>query len=172
MISLTKREKILVKVLLIFISVLVIYYVIALPVIRLVGTSDNDDKKYTDDLEKLESIYKQYREVQQKKSIYTSLLNRKNENTTSLIEQLANSLNISRHIAYTRSNQSNIQNKFVRVTTEVRVEGIAMQHFLKFLYEIENSDNLIKVNYLRITPALKGTNTYDAQLKIDNFISK
>ncbi len=172
MISLTKREKLLLKILLIFILGLIIIYLIVLPLIRLSGTSDDDVKKYTDDLEKLESIYKQYRDVQQKKANYILMLNKKNENTTSLIEQLTNSLNISKNIAYTRSNQSNIQNKFVRITTEVRIEGIAMQLFLKFLYEIENSDNLIKVNYLRITPALRGTNTYDVQLKIDNFISK
>ncbi len=172
MITLTQREKLLLKVLIICIATTIVYYLIVLPVIGLTGNAEDELKKNRDDIEKLESIYKQYRDIQQKNAAYTSMLNRKNENVTSMVEQWANSIGMARNIAYTRSSQSNIQNKYVRITTEVKIEGIAIQQFLKFLYEVENSDNLLKVNYLRISPALKGTNTYDINLKIDNFISK
>ena len=151
------------------------YYLIILPVIGLSDTgssNDNDAKKNLNDLNRLESIYREYRVIQQKNQRYSSMLSRRNENTTSMIEQWANSTGIAKNIAYTRSSQSTIQNKYTRITTDMRIEGVAIQQFLKFLYEVENSDNLLKVNYLKITPALRGTNTYDINLKIDNYISK
>ena len=172
MIKLTKREKLLLKVLLVIAAGTVVYYLVVSPLIGLMGNSEDDTKKNRDDLIKLEKIYKQYRDIQQKKIAYTAMLEKRNENTTSLIEQLANSTGIAKNIAYTRSSQSSIQNKYVRITVDIKIEGVAIQQFLKFLYEVENTDNLIKVNYLRINPALKGTNTYDVNLKVDNFIFK
>ncbi|MBN2400960.1 MAG: type II secretion system protein M [Spirochaetes bacterium] len=172
MITLTQREKLLLKILVVCLAGLIVYYLIALPIIGLSGSAEDGVEKNIDDLNKLENIYKQYREIQQKNEKYSSMLSKKNENTTSMIEQWANSTGISKNIAYTRGSQSSIQNKYTRITTDIRIEGVAIQNFLKFLYEIENSDNLLKVNYLKITPALKGTNTYDINLKIDNYISK
>lgn len=172
MITLKKREKLLLKVLLVIVAGTAVYYLIVSPLIGLMGNSEDDTKKNRDDLIKLEKIYKQYRDIQQKKIAYTAMLEKRNENTTSLIEQLANSTSIAKNIAYTRSSQSSIQNKYVRITVDIKIEGVAIQQFLKFLYEVENTDNLIKVNYLRINPALKGTNTYDVNLKVDNFIFK
>jgi hypothetical protein len=172
MMNLTRREKLLLKILIACIAVAAVYYLIISPIIGLTGSTEDDVKKNIDDLNRLESIYKQYREIQQKNQKYMSMLSRRNENTTSLIEQWANSTGISKNIAYTRGSQSTIQNKYTRLTTDIRIEGVAIQQFIRFLYEVENSDNLIKVNYLKISPALKGTNTYDINLKIDNFILK
>jgi hypothetical protein len=172
MINLSQREKLLLKVLIICIAAVAVYYFIVTPIIGLTGSAEDEVKKNIDDLHKLENIYKQYRGIQQKNQKYTSMLSKKNENTTSMIEQWANSTGIAKNIAYTRGSQSTIQNKYTRITTDIRIEGVAIQQFLKFLYEVENSENLLKVNYLKITPALKGTNTYDINLKIDNFILK
>lgn len=172
MITLTQREKLLLKVLLAVVIVIAAYYLIVLPLVGIIGNSEDDTKKHRDDLVKLEKIYNQYRDIQQKRTAYATMLEKRNENTTSLIEQLANSTGISRNIAYTRSSQSSIQNKYIRITVDIKIEGVAIQHFLKFLYEVENTDNLIKVSYLRINPALKGTNTYDINLKVDNYIFK
>ena len=173
MMNLSQREKLLLRILIGCVAAVAAYYLIILPVISLTGgSSDNGTKKNVDDLNRLENLYREYREVQQKNQKYSAMLNRRNENTTSMIEQWANSTGITKNIAYTRSSQSTIQNKYTRITTDMRIEGVAIQHFLKFLYEVENSDNLLKVNYLKITPALRGTNTYDINLKIDNFILK
>ncbi|MBN2038538.1 MAG: type II secretion system protein M [Spirochaetes bacterium] len=170
--TLSKREKLLLKVLLSFVVVLTIYYIIIIPLTGFIRNSGNDTDTGRNDIEKLERIYNEYREIKQKSSDYMSMLSKKNENTTSLIEQWASSTGIAKNIAYTRSSQSNIQNKYTRITTDMKIEGVFIQQFVKFLYEVENSDNLLKINYLRIQPALKGTNTYDINLKIDNFILK
>lgn len=170
--NLTDREKLLLKILLVCIILTLVYYLIIIPLIKFTGSSDDKVMMNRNKLEKLESIYREYQTIRQKKSAYIAILNRKSENTTSLIEQWANSTGIAKNIAYTRSTQSNIQNKYIRISTDIKIESVPIQQFLKFLYEVEYSDNLIKVSYLRIHPALKGSNTYDINLKIDNFTSK
>lgn len=170
--TLSKRENLLLKILLSFVVLLVLYYLIILPLIGFIRSTGDNSGTGRNDLERLEKIYYEYKDIQQKKTAYMSMLKKSNENTTSLIEQWASSTGIAKNIAYTRSSQSNIQNKYTRITTNMKIEGVLIHQFIKFLYEVENSDNMIKVSQLRIRPALKGTSTYDVTLKIDNFILK
>ena len=172
MIQLNRREKTLVQILIGFVLIIAIYFLIITPLIEFTGDTGTEQEQSLNDLQRLERIYTQYRSIQEKKSKYTSLLDKKNENITTLVEQWANNAGISGNIAYTRRNQSNIQNKYIRITTEIKFDGVAIQSFMKFLYEVESSNSLLKVSYLRINRALKGTNTYDINIKIDTFTLK
>ena len=100
------------------------------------------------------------------------LLKSGNDNITSMIEQWSQSTNVARHIAYTRRRQSIIQNKYIRITTDIKLEGVPVQSCLQFIYEIENSNKLLKISYLRINKALKGSSTYDVNMKIDSYTMK
>jgi hypothetical protein len=55
------------------------------------------------------------------------------------------------------------------VTADVKLEGVPIQKLVRFLYEIENSNVLLKISYLRIYQGLRGADTYDVILKIDSF---
>ncbi len=172
MFSLNQREKNLLKILIAVIVIALAYYLIVLPLISLAGNAEDELKSNVDSLDRLERIYEEYRVIQEKKSKYLTQLKKKNENITSLVEQLATSTGIARNIAYTRRSQTPIQNKYIRITTNIRLEGIPIQSFMKFLYEIENSRNLLKTSYIRIRTGLKGTSLYDVDLKIDSFTTK
>lgn len=170
--QLSQREKTLLQAMIGLLGLVLVYYIIIGPVIDYTGNTQTEMENNIKNIEKIEKIYEQYRDIQQKKSRYITMLDNKNENTTSLIEQWATTSGIAKNIAYTRRNQSFIQNKYVRITTDVKFEGVAIQAFLKFLYEIESSNSLLNVNYLRINQGLKGSNTYDVNIKIDNYILK
>ncbi len=172
MLNLNKRERFLLQILIVIIIITIVYYLIVLPLIEFAQNAEEDLKNNTDNISKIDRIYEQFRDVQEKKTRYLDQLGKKNENITSMVEQWANSTGIASNIAYTRRNQSTVQNKYIRITTNIKVEGVAIQKFLKFLYEIEHSNMLLKTSYLRIRPALKGTKTYDIDLKIDSFTSK
>ena len=170
--KLNQREKTLLQVLVAIILIAIIYYLIISPIIGFIQSSDEELKTNVENINRLENLYSSFRKIQQKKSRYISLLNRKNENITSLVEQWANSTGIARNIAYTRRTQSVIQNKYIRVTTNIKLEGVAIQLLLRFLYEIETSNKLLKISYFRIYRGLKGTKTYDVNFKIDSFTTK
>ncbi len=172
MIKLSQREKSLLKILIAFVIILGIYFLIISPFLNFQENSESELKVNMANLNKIDKIYSEFKEIRNKKTKIMSLLNRKDENITSLIEQWASSTNIARNIAYTRRTQSNIQNKYIRITTDVKFEGVSIEKLLKFIYEIENSNKLIKFSYIRIHQGLKGKNKYDVILKIDSFTAQ
>lgn len=170
--NLTDREKFLLKILIIFLSVLFLYYVIIIPLHNIIsnGTNYIAENKYK--LQQLDNIYIKYRELDKKLKKYNSLLNNKSENVSALIDSFITKSNLNGKIAYARRSQSNIQNRYLKITTNMKIESAPIQSILKLIYEIENSRKLLKINYLRIQKSYKSDNLYDVYLKIDYFSSK
>jgi len=170
--KLTDREKKLLYILGAVAAIALVYLLIIRPIMSYRSNTEKSTGDSISRLKKMEQLYDEYKRVRQEKTQYLTLLENKNEKTTELIQQWSTSNNIDRNIAYTRKSQSNVQNKYVRVTTDVKIEGVAIHPLIKFLYDIESSNELIRVQYIRINKGLKGTDTYDALIKIDSFINK
>lgn len=171
---LTKREKMLLAVLAVLAAVVIVNYVI-MPLASSIGSAGESGGGSTDsaaDIDKIGRLADEYRRIRQEKTQLLTMLDAKNENTVTMIQQFATSNNIDKNISGTRRSQSNIQNKYIRITTEVRIEGVAIQSLVKFLADIENSGNLVRIQSLRISKGLKGTDAYDAVVKIDSFTNK
>ncbi len=169
MIKLSNREKLLLKILIATVILITGYNFIFMPLINFFSSSDsiivNDKQK----IEQLDRIYSNFKELETKRNQYMSLLKSDSDNISTLIEQWAQSSNISRNIAYSRRNQTNVQNKYIRITTDMKLEGVSIQSLLRFIYEIENSNKLVNISYLRINKSYKSPNLYDVNLKIESY---
>ncbi len=146
-----------------------LYLLVINPYLSLSESSRSNIAGSRRDLARLEALYEEYREIKQQKGRYDALLGNREENITTLIEQWSTTADVARNIAYTRRTQSNIQNKYLRITTDIKIDGVPMQKFLRFLYEIESSGRLLKISYLRLYQGLKGADTYDVIMKIDSY---
>lgn len=166
--QLSKREKNLLAGLIIFISVLLIYYLIITPFLSFKNDMDSSKKNNILYLQKLDTIYRQYREVKSEKDRYERLL-RNNRGISSLIEENAQKTGILTNKVYNRERQANIQNKYKKITSSVKFEGVDIKSALKFIYLMEYSNKLMKVSYLRISQAIKEKNTYDVRIKFESF---
>jgi len=51
----------------------------------------------------------------------------------------------------------------------MKLDGVSIQSLLKFIYEIENSNKLVNISYLRINKSFKSPNLYDVNLKIESY---
>ncbi len=169
MISLSTREKRLLKALGVVAGGAMVWGLVINPYLSLSETSRSSIAGSRQDLARLDSLYEEYRDVRQRKARYDALLSNREENITTLIEQWSASADVARHIAYTRRTQSNVQNKYLRISTDIKIDGVPMQKFLRFLYEMESSGRLLKVSYLRLYQGLKGADTYDVIMKIDSY---
>lgn len=169
MLKLSDREKKLLLVLAGVVAAAAAYFLILTPLLQFRLSAEEKLRRHARDLQRIEELYEEYRDIKQKKTRYMSLLGNKNDNITTLVEQWSTAAELARNIAYTRRSQSTIQNKFVRVTTDIKLEGVPIQRLIRFLYEIENSNVLLKISYLRIYQGLRGSDTYDVILKIDSF---
>jgi len=169
MIRLSAREKILLKVFGVVSAGALVWVLVINPYLSISESSRAGIAGSRQDLAKLDSLYEEYRDVRQRKARYDALLGNREENITTLIEQWSASADVARHIAYTRRTQSSVQNRYLRITTDIKIDGVPMQKFLRFLYEIESSGRLLKVSYLRLYQGLKGADTYDVIMKIDSY---
>jgi hypothetical protein len=167
--KISQREKYLIYALGGMVAFAVVYYLIIVPIVEYRSSSEKETRKNVSDLSRLESLYDQYRDVKQRKTRYQSLLGSRSENIGTLVEQWANTADVSRYMAYNRRTQANIQNKFTKFTSDIKLDSVPIQKFFRFLYEIENANTLLKVNYLKIYQGLKGADTYDVIIKIDSF---
>lgn len=170
--TLTEREKKLLQVLVAISATIAVFFLIINPIIKLKTGNRSDMQKTFSDLSKIDKIYQEYREIREQKNNYMAQLNRKDANITALVEQWAASAKVTRNIADTRSNQTNIQNKYIKITTTIKLDSVAIEPLINFIYNIESSNLLLKINYIRINEAIKGRNTYDVSLKISNFMSQ
>jgi hypothetical protein len=169
--TLTKRE----KMLLLFLGGLVLVIVVVYIIMPSMNDSNGKSTPANDpaaNLLKIEQLNEEYRKIRQDKTQIMSLLDAKNENTATLIQQYASSCSLDKNIAYTKRTQSNIHNSFVRITTDVKIEGAPIQQLLKFISNFESGNDLTRIQFLRITKGLKGTDTYDALIKIDTYTNK
>ncbi len=169
MIDLSPREKRLLQILAVVAGVAFVYFVIITPITSMRRRSEGGVREKIEGIAKIDRIYEEYREVKQKKTQYMSQLGNKDTNINSMIEQWASNAGVSGSIAYTRSTQTTIQNKYTMVTTIMKFDGVAIEPLLKFLYEVENSSMLLKISYLRMREAIKGADTYDVELKINTY---
>ncbi len=172
MINLSKREKRLLQILGGVAGFALVYLLVISPLTSAKRGSEDRVRGKLDDIAKIDRMYEEYRELRQKKTRYMSQLENKNANITSMVEQWASNAGITGNIAYTRRTQANIQNKYVMITTIMKIDSVAIEPMLKFIYEVENSNMLLKISYIRMREAIKGADTYDVELKINTYTAQ
>ena len=166
--QLSKREKRLISVLVSFIGVLAVYFIIVAPLIELKSGMDANKQSSMYSLQKLDHIYNEYRQVKSQRDHYERLL-KNNKGVSSLIEENAQKAGILSNKTSNRDSQANIQNKYKRISSRVKFEGVNIKSAFKFIYLMENSDKLIKVSSLRIKQAIKAKSNYDVDIKFDSY---
>jgi hypothetical protein len=168
MINLTQREKNLIIALGALVSGLVLIFIIILPVVSFIKQSQEETIAKQTNLGKLDKIYEEYRGIDQKIKDFEALM-RNTKSLASMIEEKSEADGILTNKVYIRDNPGGMVSKYRRVSTDVRFEGVDMEKLLKFMYDMENSNKIVRISYLRISPTIKGRNTYDAQIKFDSF---
>lgn len=172
--QLSKREKLLLIILVVSAVSAVIYYTLFPSSGEIITNSESNisDNSHVSEFNKLYEIAAKYNEYKSKIKYYNSKLSSNNDNITTLIQKWAKEESIDTNIAYTRRTQTNIQNKYTRINTDVKINGAAIQSILRFVNKIESHDSVIFISHLHINRGLKGTDKYDALIKIHTFIKK
>jgi type II secretory pathway component PulM len=170
--SLSAREKILLYVLgSVGIGALIYTFIIS-PLLAPSADKAGSTGSGMERVAKMERLSDEYKKTRQEKVRLQSLLESKGESTTTMIQQWAVSSGIEKNLGTSTRAESVIKDKYQRITIDQKIEGVAFQSLMKFVNEIENSNGLIRLQYIRIRKALKGTDTYDVTLKIDTYTSK
>lgn len=168
MIALSDRERILLRILLVIIGVFLIYFLIIAPLWRLRKESRQSWDQNATRLAELDTLYNEYKDIQDKKSKINELM-RDTRGVSTLIEEYAKNAGILQNKAYNRDATTNMQNKYQKISTEVRFEAVDIRPVMKFLYDMEHSEKYVRISYLRVNQAFKERQTYDVTVKFESY---
>ncbi|MBN1501176.1 MAG: hypothetical protein JW982_13525 [Spirochaetes bacterium] len=166
--KLTKREQLMLKILAVLSIAAAAYFAIS-------GFSNfNSGNPDTDFSEKnvfkvLDGYSNEYHNIKKEISDYNNILNNQNDSLNTQIQSVADSLNISKNIEYTKRTQTNLQNKYIKITVDVKINGADIQSLLQFISKIEDRNKLVFITYVNIRKGIKEKELYDALIKISTF---
>lgn len=168
MIALSDRERLLLRILLVIIGIFLVYGLIIAPLWRLKQESRKSWDQNSTRLAELDSLYGEYREIQEKKGRINELM-RDTRSVSTLIEECAKNANILQNKSDNRDTTTNVQNKYQKITTEVRFESVDIRPLMKFLYDMEHSEKYVRMTYLLVKQTFKERQTYDVTVKFESY---
>lgn len=171
MLQLSKREKLLIRLLAGLVGSVAAYYLVIAPLVSMSGRFSSRHEENLAKIEKLNKIYSEYNSLRQKRIRYESQIN-SDQGITTLIEEHAKTLGIQGNKSYVRVIPGSVKDNYKKVSAEIKFVGVDISTVLKFIYKMENSNSLIKTSYLRISEALKGRDIYDAEIKFDSITAR
>ncbi len=166
--TLSSREKNLLKLLAVFAGILIIFYGLIKPVMSFRESINTSGSSALLKLKEMENICRQYREIREKNKATEAML-KDTKGVSALVEENAQKSGISGNKIYNRDKETSLQNKMKKITTDVKFEGISISSALNFLYYMENSGKLIKTSSLRINQAVKERKNYDMTVSFDSY---
>jgi general secretion pathway protein M len=87
----------------------------------------------------------------------------------SFLEELANKSGIKSNIMYMKPALSTAGELFRESSVEMKLEGIALQALIQYLYEIEQAPQLLRVRRLAIKPRAANPDMLDVTVQVSTF---
>jgi hypothetical protein len=171
MIQMSKREIIMLKVLLGLLGIVAAYYLIISPLIVMRSSMNSSYEDNMARIQKLQKMHEEYQEIRQKRSQYESQIS-SGVGITTLIEETAKNLKILGNKSYVRVIPGSTKDNYKKVSAEVKFVGVDITSAMRFLHGMEHSNNLVRTSYMRISEALKGRDIYDVEIKFDSITSQ
>ena len=168
MLKLSRREKRLLQILGGLIGALFLYYFLVVPVLNFKSRTEDFNKSSRDKLVRFDELVFQYRETKNEKDRLENAVV-SGTGISTLVDEIAVSLNISGNKVYLRERPGRIQEGIQIITTELKFEGLNIQSLLEFISRLENSNTMLKIKNLTLTAGLKDTNRYDAVITVVSF---
>ena len=167
--NLSDREKLLIRILFGMAAAVLVFYGIITP-LQKISSMTNPSSEFEKRALELQKYHADYREIKKENDSIEALLAKNSEGSAGMIKALAEKHGINS--AYLNTTQTNIQNKYTRINTDIKMNSVSSKSLLDFINEAEQSEFLIYVNYLNITHGLEGRSDYDALIKFHTFTGK
>ena len=150
--KITYREKVVVSIALAILSILFLIVYRIIPARNQIRSMDRmliDKKKELATIKELSGIYRAV--LDKENEITRRLLTRGNNfNALSSLEAIANRIEVKKNLKSRKETNSKLNEFYNETNVHLELEDMTMEMLTKYLYEIENSDNLFKVTNLHI----------------------
>lgn len=166
--KLSSREKIFVVAGSAILVVFFLVYFVIRPLLNEHQHLQQDILKVQKDVGEFSQLKQEYLLLKQKsEQIDQQLKNRKKEFTLfSLLESLAQKIEIKDYIKYMKPSNKSISDKYKEVSVEIKLAGITSKQLTDYLYKIENSNMLARIKRLTIYPMRNNEGFLEVTLQV------
>ena len=148
----TYREKVVISIAIAILSILFLIVYRIIPAKKEIRSMDRmliDKKKELATIKELSGIYRAV--LDKENEITRRLLTRGNNfSALSSLEDIANKMEVKKNLKSRKETNSKLNEFYNETNVHLELEDMTMEMLTKYLYEIENSDNLFKVTNLHI----------------------
>ena len=125
------------------------------------------------DVQELYTLQRQYQAHKQiLDDINAKLQRQKNFAIFSHLEKLAGDTGIRGKIVYMKPTVSTPSDAYEEESVEIKMEGVTLQQLIRYLYQVENSPQFLKIKRLHIKPRFDNRQLLTATFRVSTFTPK
>lgn len=169
--QLAQREKIILIVGGVFVLSFLFYYLELAPAMERMQVLDRLIRGAEADFRQMKELQNTYLSQQKVlNNINESLAKRQKDFAIfSFLEELATKSGLKSNILYMKPSVTTQGGFYRESSVELKVEGVTLKQLTQYLYEIENSPQLLKIRKLHIKPRARGKNLLEATFQVSTF---
>lgn len=125
------------------------------------------------DLQELHTLQRKYREQKRVLDSINERLNRqKRFSIISRLEGLAGNSNLRSNILYMKPIASVPSEAYEEEAVEIKMEGVTLEQLIRYLHQVENSPQFLKIKRLYIKPRFDNRQVLTAIFRVSTFTPK
>ncbi len=171
--NLQLREKILVVCAAVAVILFLLFMLVIDPVLERSSRLDRQIRKAEQDLKKLSAYSREYnRQSRTLDSLNTRLSQPKNEDITIRLAKLARKTGTGDNITDMTPSTNSSSEAYTEESVAVRMADVTLEQLAKYLYEIEQSQQFLKIKRLIIKPRLNNRQLLSVSFRVSTFTPK
>lgn len=167
--ALQPRERLLLTVAIVIVSILLVYLVIFRGYIGGLQKLDNKIEQKRAELKNLEALWDEYSEIKELLPSLESRLAKSDFSLLAELEELSTKANVKEHID-SMQDFAKPQNEFYRESAvRVKLKELTLDQLVNYLYNIEHASTLLRVKSLVVERSYANPELLDIQLEVSTF---
>ncbi len=150
-----------------------LYATVIEPLMTRSSQLDRQIAKTQRDVQELHALQREYQAHKQVlDDINAKLRRQKNFAIFSHVEKLAGDTGIRSKILYMKPTVSTPIDAYEEESVEIKMEGVTLEQLIRYLYQVENSPQFLKIKRLYIKPRLDNRQLLTATFRVSTFTPK
>lgn len=152
---------------------ILLYLMVIEPLVIRSSQLDRQIAKTQRDVQELHALQREYQAHKQVlDNINSKLQRQKSFAIFSHLEKLAGDTGIRNKILYMKPTVSTPSDAYEEESVEVKMEGVTLEQLIRYLYQVENSPQFLKIKRLYIKPRLDNRQLLTATFRVSTFTPK
>lgn len=167
---LSAREKIVIALGGMFLGLLLVWFGVVSPVYDSIATGDQRMAAHERQYEEIQRLAARYHELKAGLSDTEGRLKRGSSSSIlSHLESMAQRLNVKSHIVQMKPMQGQTTRHYTESVVEIKMEKVPLSLLVRYLHQVENAKELLRIKELRIRPRFDNPDLLDVRFQVSSY---